>query len=211
MSKIRIMIADDQSIIRDGLKSLLESNPNFEVIHLAENGDVACRYANLLNPDVILMDIRMPVLNGVDATKCIKKENPNIKIIILTTFDDDAYIIEAMRHGASGYLLKDTSSQKLFDAISDAVLGHIILPGEIALKIISHLPQSSIKKMDLTDFSKRELDIIHLLVLGKSNTEIADTLFLSIGTVKNYLSQIYSKIDCIDRSNAILYFKNLGL
>lgn len=211
MNKIKVMIVDDQEIIRDGLKSLLHTNPNFEVIHLAENGLVACDQAKILKPDCILMDIRMPILNGVDATKCIKKDFPEMKIIILTTFDDDAYIIEAMRHGASGYLLKDISSEKLFQAIPDAISGNIILPTNIASKIISHMPKVENKKIDLSDFSNRELDIIKLLVLGKSNIEIADTLYLSIGTVKNYISQIYSKIDCMDRSNAILYFKNLGL
>lgn len=211
MNKIRIMIVDDQGIIRDGLKSLLEARDEFEVICLAENGEIACQQAHLLRPDVILMDIRMPVLNGVEATKCIKKTNPNTKVIILTTFDDDAYIIEAMRLGASGYLLKDTSSDKLYEAIKDSVLGHIILPGEIAIKIISNIPLKQDRKIDLSDFSSREMDIIKLLILGKTNTEIADILYLSIGTVKNYLSQIYSKIDCSDRSKAILYFKELGL
>ncbi len=211
MEKIKVMIVDDQTIIRDGLKSLLEAKADIDVIGLIENGEKACKFASSLKPDVILMDIRMPLLNGVEATKCIKKENPEIKIIILTTFDDDAYIIEAMRYGASGYLLKDIRSEKLYEAIKDSISDNIILPGNIALKIISNLSYEEKKHIDLSDFSKREIDIINLLVLGKSNTEIADTLYLTVGTVKNYLSQIYSKIDCLDRTNAILYFKKLGL
>jgi len=211
MNKIKVMIVDDQSIIRDGLESLLEAHEDIDVIGLAENGEDACKNANLIKPDVILMDIRMPLLNGVEATKCIKKENPDIKIIILTTFDDDTYIIEAMRCGASGYLLKDIRSDKLYEAIKDSVSGNIILPGNIALKIISNLSFEEKRQIDLSDFSKREMDIIKLLILGKSNSEIADTLFLTIGTVKNYLSQIYLKTDCLDRSNAILYFKKMGL
>jgi DNA-binding NarL/FixJ family response regulator len=147
----------------------------------------------------------------VEATKHIRKSHPKIKIVILTTFDDDDYILEAMSNGASGYLLKDTSSDKLFTAIKDSVKGNVILPGEIALKIISHISTNEKKNVKLDDFSSREMDVIHLLVEGKTNTQIADTLFLTVGTVKNYLSQIYSKIDCVDRANAILVFKKMGL
>lgn len=211
MSKIKVMLVDDQTIIRDGLKSLIASHPDFEVVASAENGEIACQLSRVYHPDCILMDIRMPVMNGVEATKCIKQENPLIKIIILTTFDDDAYIIDAMTHGASGYLLKDTSSDKLFEAIKDSLSGNIILPGPIASKIVSHMRLPKVDAVSLSEFSSREMDIILQLVQGKSNTEIANTLFLSIGTVKNYISQIYSKIDCVDRSNAILYFKNQGL
>ncbi len=210
MRKIRVFLVDDQTIIRDGLKSLITSNPEFMVVGEAENGQVACEKVSICQPDVILMDIRMPHMNGVEATKCIKEKHKEMKIIILTTFDDDQFIIEAIQYGASGYLLKDIQADQLFKAMKDSLQGDIILPGQIALKIISHL---SIKKqkVDLSEFSSREMDIIRLLVEGKANQEIADTLYLSTGTVKNYLSQIYAKIDCTDRTHAVLYFKELGL
>ena len=211
MDKIKILIVDDQQIIRDGLTSLLSFESQFEVVGQASNGEEAIKLAQELSIDVILMDIRMPKLNGVEATKVILTEHKNIKIIILTTFDDDEFILEAMRYGASGYLLKDTSSDKLIEAIKDSIKGNIILPGEIALKIVSHISKKEIKKVSLDDFSNREVDIIQLLVQGKTNQEISSILFLSVGTVKNYLSQIYSKIDCVDRANAILFFKDLGL
>ena len=150
MEKIKVMIVDDQTIIRDGLKSLLEAKADIDVIGLIENGEKACKFASSLKPDVILMDIRMPLLNGVEATKCIKKENPEIKIIILTTFDDDAYIIEAMRYGASGYLLKDIRSEKLYEAIKDSISDNIILPGNIALKIISNLSYEEKKEKSIS-------------------------------------------------------------
>ncbi len=210
MPKIRVFLVDDQTIIRDGLKSLIQSNTEFTVVGEAENGQVACEKVASCQPDVILMDIRMPFMNGVEATRCIKEKHKDMKIIILTTFDDDQFIIEAMKYGASGYLLKDIQSDQLFKAMKDSLKGDIILPGQIALKIISHL---SIKKqtVDLSEFSSREMDIIRLLVAGKTNLEIADTLYLSTGTVKNYISQIYAKIDCTDRTQAVLYFKEQGL
>lgn len=210
MPKIRVFLVDDQTIIRDGLKSLIQSNPDFTVVGEAENGQVACEKVSMCQPEVILMDIRMPLMNGVEATRCIKEKHKDMKIIILTTFDDDQFIIEAMKYGASGYLLKDIQADQLFKAMKDSLKGDIILPGQIALKIISHL---SIKKqaIDLSEFSSREMDIIHLLLEGKSNQEIADILYLSTGTVKNYISQIYAKIDCTDRTQAVLYFKQIGL
>lgn len=211
MDKIKVLLVDDQNIIRDGLQSLLSTNPKIEVVGQAKNGKEACDLAGILQPDVILMDIRMPIMNGVEATKEIHNINKDIKIIILTTFDDDEYILEAMRNGASGYLLKDTSSEKLFEAIIDSVNGSIILPGEIALKIISHISKRESSTAKLDDFSEREMDIIYLLVQGKTNLQIAETLYLSVGTVKNYLSQIYSKSNSVDRSNAIIFFKKLGL
>jgi DNA-binding NarL/FixJ family response regulator len=202
---------DDQHIIRDGLTSLIQTDPDLQVVGQASNGEEAVAFVDAHEVDVILMDIRMPKMNGVEATKHIRKSHPKIKIVILTTFDDDDYILEAMSNGASGYLLKDTSSDKLFTAIKDSVKGNVILPGEIALKIISHISTNEKKNVKLDDFSSREMDVIHLLVEGKTNTQIADTLFLTVGTVKNYLSQIYSKIDCVDRANAILVFKKMGL
>lgn len=211
MKNINILLVDDQQIIRDGLESLLKTQDNFTIIGQASNGLEAIAFVEHKIPDVILMDIRMPMLNGVEATKQILEKYKTIKIIILTTFDDDEFILEAMSYGASGYLLKDTSSEKLITAINDSINGNIILPGQIAMKIVSHISKKDYRNVNLDDFSEREKDIIKLLVEGKTNQQISDKLFLSIGTVKNYLSQIYSKSNTTDRTNAILFFKELGL
>ncbi|MFT9493558.1 response regulator [Anaerosolibacter sp.] len=175
-------------------------------------GEVAPRLS--LAKDLVkcgLEDIRMPETDGVEATRLIKENFPETTIIVLTTFDDDEYIINAMTCGASGYLLKDISREKLIEAIRDGVRGNIILPGRIASKIISRLVQSQVPKGEIKDFTEREKEIIKLLVLGKSNKEIAKILFLSVGTAKNYISQIYSKAEITDRANAVLFFKKLGL
>lgn len=211
MNSIRILLADDQTIIRDGLRSLLEACSDIRVVAEAGNGKQAYELVKEHRPDVVLMDIRMPETDGVEATRLIKKDFPETIIIVLTTFDDDAYIINAMTYGASGYLLKDIGAQKLIEAIHDGIQGNIILPGRIASKIASRLTQAGTSDIELQDFTEREQEIIRLLVLGKSNIEISKILFLSVGTVKNYISQIYSKVGITDRANAILFFKKLGL
>lgn len=211
MSIIRVMLVDDQTIIRDGLRSLLEACSDIRVVAEVGNGKQAYELVSEHRPDIVLMDIRMPETDGVEATRLIKKDFPETIIIVLTTFDDDAYIINAMTFGASGYLLKDIGSEKLIEAIHDGVKGNIILPGRIASKITSRLTQTGTSKTELQDFTEREQEIIRLLMLGKSNKEIAETLFLTVGTVKNYISQIYSKAEVTDRANAVLFFKKLGL
>jgi DNA-binding NarL/FixJ family response regulator len=215
MNGIKILLADDQTIIRDGLRALLETHADIKVIGEAGNGKEAFEKATALHPDVVLMDIRMPGTDGVEATRLIKKEYPDIVVIVLTTFDDDDYIIKAMTYGASGYLLKDISSDKLIEAIHDGLSGNIILPGRVAAKITTRLNKNissaSASSPDVTpeDFTEREKEIIKLLIQGKSNREIAETLYLSVGTVKNYISQIYMKINVSDRTNAVLFFKKL--
>ncbi|MDP3304924.1 MAG: response regulator transcription factor [Erysipelotrichaceae bacterium] len=210
MIKIKCLIVDDQPILREGLKSLLATCADIEVIAEASNGKEALDQLGIVRPDVVLMDIRMPVMNGVEATKAIKEKFPNIIIIILTTFDDDQYILDALRYGASGYLLKDMGIQQLASAIRDGFSGNVLLPGRIANKLSMMINSVSNHPMNESDYSTREKDIIQLLVKGYSNSEIAETLFLSIGTVKNYVSQIYSKANVTDRSNAVIYFKQRG-
>lgn len=211
MSRIRVMLADDQTIIRDGLRALLEACRDICVVAEANNGRQAYEMVKEHQPDVVLMDIRMPETDGVEATRLIKKDFPETKIIVLTTFDDDEYIINAMTFGAAGYLLKDIGGEKLIEAIRDGYAGNIILPGRIASKITARLTQTQMPKTELRDFTDREQEIIRLLLLGKSNKEIAEMLFLTVGTVKNYISQIYSKAEITDRANAVLFFKKLGL
>lgn len=211
MAMIRIVLADDQTIIREGLCSILESYEDMDVVGQASNGREAYDMVMRFKPDIVLMDIRMPVMDGVEATRIIKRDLPEAKVIILTTFEDDDYIINAMTFGASGYLPKDIGSKKLIEAIRDGYSGSIILPGKIASKITSHLAHNKSEQVELSDFSQREQDIIRLLVDGCSNKEIAEQLYLTVGTVKNYITQIYSKIGANDRANAVIFFKKLGL
>ena len=210
MNQITVLLADDQTIIRDGLRALLETNPDIQVIGEAKNGMEAYEQTKIHRPQVVLMDIRMPEMSGVEATRLIKRDFPGTAVLVLTTFDDDESILGAIIHGASGYLLKDISGIKLADAIRDAAQGSVILPGNIAAKITKHISKQGKAEISLEDFTQRELDIIRLLMQGKSNQEIAQTLFLTVGTVKNYISQIYSKAGITDRANAILHFKQLG-
>lgn len=210
MNRITVLLADDQTIIRDGLRALLEANPDIQVLAEAKNGMEAYEQTRIHRPQVVLMDIRMPQMGGVEATRLIKQDFPETTILILTTFDDDESIIGAITHGASGYLLKDISGAKLSEAIRDAVRGSVILPGNIAIKITKHIGRQKRAETPLSDFTRREQDIIRLLMQGKSNQEIAQILFLTVGTVKNYISQIYSKAGISDRANAVLLFKELG-
>ena len=208
---IKVLLADDQTIIRDGLRALLSMHADIEVVGEACNGIEAVERVRSLRPDVVLTDIRMPEMDGVAATQRIKKEFPDTVVIVLTTFDDDEYIIKAMTYGASGYLLKDIGADKLIEAVRDGLRGSIILPGRVAAKITSKLV-SSPSPVDIApgDFSERETEIIRLIMQGKGNRDIAETLYLSTGTVKNYISQIYMKINVSDRANAVLVFKQLG-
>ena len=210
MNQITVLLADDQTIIREGLHALLSTYPDIQVVGEAENGMAAYEQTKIHKPHVVLMDIRMPQMDGVEATRLIKKDFPETAILVLTTFDDDESILGAITHGASGYLLKDISGVKLAEAIREAVRGSVILPANIASKIARHARPQGGKEADLSDFTMREQEIIRLLILGKNNQEIAQTLFLTTGTVKNYVSQIYSKAGITNRANAILYFKELG-
>lgn len=207
---ISVLLADDQRIIRDGLRALLETHPDIRVAAQAENGSQAHMLTGEHRPQVVLMDIRMPVMDGVEATRLIKRDYPETIVIVLTTFDDIDYIVKAMTYGASGYLLKDIGGEKLAEAIRDGLAGNIILPGRIAAKITSRLMPAAAPEAAKGDFSQREMDIIPLMIQGKSNQDIAHSLYLSVGTVKNYISQIYMKLHVSDRANAVLQLKKLG-
>ncbi len=210
MNQITVLLADDQTIIRDGLRALLETNSDIQVVAEAKNGIEAYEQTGIHRPQVVLMDIRMPRMGGVEATRLIKRDFPETAVLVLTTIDDDESILGAITHGASGYLLKDISGVKLAESIRDTVKGSVVLPGNIAAKITKHIGKQGNAQTSLEDFTQREQDIIRLLMQGKSNQEIAQTLFLTVGTIKNYISQIYSKAGITDRANAILHFKRLG-
>jgi len=222
MEKIKLMLVDDQVIVREGLRALLENYEDIEIIDEAGNGLEAVTKAKTRLPDIVLMDIRMPEMDGVEATRQIKLYNNDIIVMILTTFDEDDYIIKAMTYGASGYLLKDIGREKLVQAIRDSLSGNIILPGAVAAKITNRLVEDSKnKQLDVSqktqslgirveEFKPREVEIIERMVQGKDNREIAESLFLSLGTVKNYVSQIYMKLEVANRANAIIALKKIG-
>lgn len=213
MDRITVVLADDQALIRDGLAALLAAYPDIHVVAVAGDGRSACEAVRTHRPDVVLMDIRMPLLDGVEATRQIKRDMPDTVVIILTTFTDDAYILQAMTGGAAGYLLKDIRSDQLVQAIRDGKSGSIILPGRIAARISAHVTgQAGLSQMpgDADLFTEREQEIIRLLVRGQTNQEIAASLYLSLGTVKNYVSQIYLKTGINDRAKAILHLRQLG-
>ncbi|MTI67268.1 MAG: response regulator transcription factor [Firmicutes bacterium] len=210
---IKILIADDQDILKQGLSMILENMEDIKVCGLASNGNEAYKLCKKKKPDVVLMDIKMPDLNGVEATKIIKEDFENIKIIVLTTFNDDEYIYEALKNGASGYLLKDASPEKIADAIRTVYNGGALIQSDVAVKVIDRFSklacESKEKDKRIKTLTKRELDICRLLAQGKNNKEIAQALFISKGTVKNHLTKILTKLELRDRTQlAIFSVKN---
>ncbi len=208
---IKVLLVDDQQILAEGIKSVLETSKSIKVIGIALDGAQAVEKCAELKPDVVLMDIRMPNMNGVVATKRIKETDDKIKIIILTTFDDSDYILNAINNGASGYLLKDTSSSALIDAIKNAYAGDTILPAKIAKRIADAAKMVSsdreIKLKRRFGFSDREVEIAIMLYEGFTNKQIANALKLSDGTSRNYISSIYVKMECDNRTDAVKLMK----
>jgi DNA-binding NarL/FixJ family response regulator len=215
---IRVLLVDDQSIIRQGLKALLELEPDLSVVADAENGQQAIEklealQAEALTPDVVLMDIRMPVMDGVAATRAISQLYEGIKVLVLTTFDDDAYVSEAMKVGAMGYLLKDTPSEELAAAIRSVYKGYTQLGPGIFQKVIAKVPDISSGPFGslpavptgLAELTPREQDVLRLIASGASNREIAQQLFISEGTVKNHVTNILGRLGLRDRTQAAIY------
>lgn len=213
--KIKILIADDQKLIREGLKVLLEMEEDFEVVGEATNGVEAYELYIKLKPDIVLMDIQMPIMNGVEAIKKIKEANPSAKIIILTTFDDDQYVFDGLKSGALGYILKDTSIEKVSETIRIVNKGGALIEPSITKKIlseISKIEKPKIKKEELIEeLNLREIEILKFISKGYTNQEIADKLNLSVGTVKNYVTTILQKIGARDRTEAALIAKEIGI
>lgn len=214
---IKILVADDQNLMRDGLKTILDLEEDFEVVGTACNGKEAYELVNETCPDVILMDIRMPVLNGIEAAKLIKAKSNNIPIIMLTTFDTEALIVEALACGADGYILKDIDGERLIQVVKDAYNGDIILPAKIAaklaVKILKNENDILEHSIDLNSIqiTEREKDICKLLCEGYTNKQISEKLYLTIGTVKNYVTSIYSKLGVSNRTTAILFLKKMNM
>ena len=216
MKTIKIMIVDDQALLRDGLKTVLELEKDISVCGMAKNGLEAIELADRMKPDLMLLDIRMPEMDGVECVKIIKGNHPGTKIIMLTTFNDEEYIMKAIANGADGYLLKDIEVEKLVDAIHDACSGKTIMPQEVYAKLAEGLgklkrPKKEAPEKPLVDLSDREREICSMMVQGFNNKQIAMALYISEGTVRNYISSIYSKIGIGDRTRAVLYLKELGI
>lgn len=202
--------------MRDGLRTLLELEPDLEVVGEAENGSEALVAYVSLRPDVVLMDIRMPEMDGVEATRKLMQSDPAAKVIILTTFDDNEYIFEGLRAGALGYLLKDVSGHELAEAIRTISAGGSMIEPSVARKVIAEFarlaPMTSKSHEKLIEpLSEREVGILQLLAQGMTNKEIASKLFLAEGTVKNYVTSILQKINARDRTDAAVKAKELGL
>ncbi|MDI6860476.1 MAG: response regulator transcription factor [Caldisericia bacterium] len=213
--KIKILIVDDQKLIREGLKVLLELEKDFLIVGEASNGLEAYEAYIKLKPDVVLMDIQMPVMNGVEAIKKIKEFDENSKIIILTTFDDDQYVYDGLKSGALGYILKDTSIEKLSETIKIVYSGGALIEPFITKKILSELSkfEKTKKSKDelIEELNLRELEILRLISKGYTNQEIANKLNLSVGTVKNYVTTILQKIGAKDRTEAAILAKEIGI
>ena len=204
---IRVLLVDDQQILAEGIKSVLHTSDEVEVVGIASDGAIALDMCGKLKPDVVLMDIRMPNMNGVVATKKIKELDERIKIIILTTFDDSYYILSAINNGASGYLLKDIGATALIDAIKNAYDGDTILPAKIAKKITDAAAMVSTDKeyklKKAFNLSEREIEIALMLYDGFTNRQIASALKLTDGTARNYISSIYLKLGVDGRASAV--------
>ncbi|HEY9077173.1 MAG TPA: response regulator transcription factor [Anaerolineaceae bacterium] len=213
---IKILIVDDQALFREGLRTLLSTQMDFQVVEEAVNGEEALRCVAQYQPEIVLMDLRMPVLDGVTATHRIHQSFPDCRVIVLTTFDDDEFVFDGLRAGAVGYLLKDVSSEKLFEAIRAAARGEYFLQPSITAKVMTEFTRLSrqprIKDLqDMEPLSARESEILKMVGSGMSNREIADTLFLAEGTVKNHLTSILNKLRVKDRTQAVIKAKDSGL
>ena len=213
MEPLRVLIADDHPLFRHGIHALLDAAPDFEVVGEATTGDEALTMAAALQPDVILMDVQMPGVNGIEATRRIVRESPHIRILIVTMFEDDASVFTAMRAGARGYVLKDAEKAEMLRAIRAVGSGEAIFSPAIATRLIDFFaaPKPAAAPDAFPDLTEREREILDLIAQGKSNADIAGQLVLSPNTVRNYVSNIFSKLQVADRAHAILLARDAGL
>ncbi len=213
---ISVLLVDDQALFREGLEMLLSVQPDIQVVGQASNGLEAVNLAEELQPDVVLMDLRMPKLGGVAATQRLLKACPESRVLVLTTFNDDEDIFKGLRAGAVGYLLKDVSAEKLTEAIRAAARGESVLQPAVATKVVSQfsrLAKQVPKHRDplIEPLSDREQEVLALIAEGQTNREIAETLFIAYGTVKNHVTSILSKLNVRDRTQAALKARELGM
>lgn len=220
-NKIRVLLVDDQSLVRIGIQTLLNRKPDIEVVGQASDGTEALHLVSVLDPDVVLMDIRMPGMDGIEATRQLTARGSRPAVIILTTFDDDENVFGGLAAGARGYLLKDVDHKALAEAIRAVAAGHALLQPEITPRVLREFSRLSSthsrsalspRALDrLALLTERELAIMKLLAIGKTNQEMSEQLLISIGTVKNHISSILHKLDVRDRTQAALLAQQAGM
>ncbi len=215
MTKIKVLIVDDQAIILDGLSVMVGARENLEVVGTAGDGYEALEMVATHQPDVVLMDLKMPRMNGVQATKAIKEQHPATHVVILTTYDEDDWIVDAVRAGANGYLLKDAGRDEIISAIEGTVAGEKPVDPAVASKLFSYVqsgvPVQSAAFLDEVGLTDRELAILKLMATGLTNSGIGDRLHLAEGTVRNHVTNILSKLDVADRTQAVVFAWRHGL
>ena len=211
---IRILLCDDQSIVTEGLRVILRQAGDIEVVGVVENGADAVEAVAHQQPDVVLMDLRMPIMNGIQATKQIRQQHPATRVLVLTTYDDDEWVFDAIRAGAAGYLLKDAPRDQIIAAIRGTAAGATHIDPKVAGKLFQFVSQPATAPAASSlavDLSPREREILELIAEGLSNAEIAERLFLSKGTVQNYVSTLFVKLDVTDRTQAAVLALRYGL
>jgi len=211
---IRVLVADDQALVRGGFRMILDAQPDIEVVGEAEDGREAVRLTKELRPDVVLMDIRMPNLDGLEATRQVAAEPNAPRVLVLTTFDADEYVYEAMRGGASGFLLKDVSPERLAEAVRTTAAGETLLAQSVTLRLVERFvrrPPAEGPRDELAALTEREVEVLRLIGCGLSNAEIAERLFVSGATVKTHITHILAKLSLRDRVQAVILAYETGL
>ncbi|RKP51606.1 DNA-binding response regulator [Cohnella endophytica] len=211
MKSLKILIADDQLLTREGLRTILDLENDIEVVGVAKNGVEACELAEKLQPGLVLLDIQMPLMDGIAALKRIKSASPNTYVLMLTTFVETDYIVEAMANGASGYMLKDMDGDKMIASIRDTAAGQFILPAAVAAKLAAKISRVSDQfermhrnGLEPIRLTEREEEVARLIMKGLNNREIAETMHVAEGTARNYISNLYGKLEVVDRAQAII-------
>lgn len=208
---IRILLVEDQLMVRQGLKLMVETDPTLKVIGEASNGQEAKDFLEKNAIDVVVMDVRMPIMDGLEATRVIKRQWPSIKVLILTTFNDDEYALKALSYGASGYMLKDAEPEALSRGIRSCYEGGVPLEDHVAAKVVPRLLHKQAESEIPHGLTPREIDILRLVGEGKNNREIANELALSIGTVKNHITLILDKLELRDRTQLAIFAIHHGI
>jgi DNA-binding NarL/FixJ family response regulator len=211
---IRVLLADDEAIVREGIRLIVESDEGIEVVGEAGDGRAAVDAAVRLHPDVVLMDIRMPAMDGLEATRRLVAAHASARVIVLTTFDNDEYVYDALKSGASGFMLKSAPRDQLISAVRVAARGEELLAPSITRRLIEEFvnkPRPGERPPSLTELTDREVDVLRLIGRGRSNDEIAEELFVSYATVKTHIGRIFSKLDLRDRAQAVVAAYESGL
>jgi len=209
---VRVLITDDHKVVRRGLRGFLELDPELEVVGEAENGKEAVAMAHRLDPDVVLMDLLMPVMDGIEATRIIRSESPEVEVVALTSVLEDASVTGAVRAGSIGYLLKNTDADELLEAIRAAAAGQVRLAPEAAARLMREVRAPATSPEALSEpLTERETEVLKLIARGKANKQIARELFVAISTVKTHVNNLYRKLDVSSRTQAALYAAHIGL